>query len=671
LTLSNWYDKDRYACRQAQGKRKRSGTLNEPEIQINPAVSVAEVQLPDGFELLGILGAGAHSNVYKATFRLMERTVALKVIKSDGSDDMQKQIARMQREAKALAKLSHENIVQIYQVGLTPDGHPFLACEYLEGVTLKDWLSSHKTLSRQEVIDIFPQILDAMQFAHENGLIHRDIKPSNIMLLQEKGSRCFRAKLLDFGIARDLELPGSAGITATSALSGSPAYMSPEQCRAEKLDLRSDLYSLACVLYECIFGEPPFSGESAFAVLYKHVHENLEAESLQKKAGAFGLAALLKKALAKDANTRPQSAAAFKAELIESLAKSSSGQSLVLKAAVTVLLAVLLCWVACRTAPEHKSIPEKDDAVPQTGSNKSKASVEHRLTGMYRSYNDGPEGDTKEKLDELEELLPLTSGKKALRFAALYLKSGLLSEAQSRRKALEEALELCKNAEGGECFEAGYCYYGLASLEKECLRYNEERNLLRKAVSFIGLSQEGSVAKHLEIPEPIEHILNAGFQGTLLISLGRNSEHLNDYNAALDYYLTAEKLTRRSEPSAAASLILKQAGVLKQLGQTQRADQLAKELLFSVVRQSHGNPSVDVRQDIAFLNIARWYYHQREIAACRETLETGLATVRKDMPKVSLQKLHLAKIAELKAALSELNAAQKVASWDAQPEPED
>ena len=275
-----------------------------------------DAQLPADFTIIEKIGEGGHGEVYKALFKMLDRVVAVKIIKSDGSDDMHKQIERIQREAKVLAKLNHLNIVKIFQVGICTDGKPFLVCEYLEGKTLDKILAETKILSKDRILSIFPQILNALQYAHDSKLIHRDIKPSNIMLIEDTETNTITAKLLDFGIAREIELASetSPGLTQTSLLSGTPVYMSPEQCQGKRLDWRSDLYSVACILFECIYGTVPFTGEGSLAVQYKQIHEDPARISHLVHESNSKLKDFFIQSLAKAPEKRPQSADSFKWE---------------------------------------------------------------------------------------------------------------------------------------------------------------------------------------------------------------------------------------------------------------------------------------------------------------------------------------------------------------------
>lgn len=138
-------------------------------------------QIPSDYSVMEFLGEGAHGIVLKARQKTLQQLVALKVIKTDGSTDMQKQIVRMQNEAKVLARLNHQNIVKVYQMGACSDGTPFLVCEYIEGITLAQMLASEEILSPRKILEIFSQILDALECAHSNGLLHRDLKPGNVI----------------------------------------------------------------------------------------------------------------------------------------------------------------------------------------------------------------------------------------------------------------------------------------------------------------------------------------------------------------------------------------------------------------------------------------------------------------------------------------------------------
>lgn len=213
------------------------------------------------YEIIGEIGQGAMGVVYKATDPLIDRIVAIKTITlSLALDEREEYEARFYQEAKAAGRLSHPNIVTIYDVGRSGDV-AYIAMEFLQGRELRDILNDKQLLPVDQVIDIVTQVAMGLDYAHEHGIVHRDIKPSNIMV-----SRDAHVKITDFGIAR----MASAGVrTQTGMVLGSPKYMSPEQVMGKQTDQRSDIFSLGVMLYEMLTGQPPFMGENVNAIMYQ------------------------------------------------------------------------------------------------------------------------------------------------------------------------------------------------------------------------------------------------------------------------------------------------------------------------------------------------------------------------------------------------------------------
>lgn len=226
------------------------------------------------FEILSLVGSGGMGNVYKAVQQPVGRHVALKVLHSEKMRN-QSSVKRFEQEAKAASVLSHANIVGFFDYGLTEDNVPYIVMDFVEGKSIDETIRDEGVMHVERCISLFSQACDALEHAHQKGIIHRDIKPSNLMLTRrEDGSET--VKILDFGIAKLLpngDDSNRANLTQTGELFGSPQYMSPEQCAGSELDARSDMYSLGCVMYEALMGQPPLRGNSLVDTIYKHTNE--------------------------------------------------------------------------------------------------------------------------------------------------------------------------------------------------------------------------------------------------------------------------------------------------------------------------------------------------------------------------------------------------------------
>lgn len=255
------------------------------------------------------IGGGGMAVVYKAEDRLLQRPVTVKVLRSEFASD-EEFIARFHREARAVASLSHPNIVNVYDVGQDGETH-YLVMEYVDGEDLKTLLRREGRLDPATAVAITRQVCDALEHAHRHNIIHRDVKPHNI-LLTEAG----RAKLTDFGIAR--EATGTT-LAVTRNLMGSVHYFSPEQARGEPADARSDIYSLGVVLYEMLTGAVPFNGANPVAVAVKHVQETPPSLRSKNPGISPALERVVLKAMAKDPTARYQDAAELARELAAAL----------------------------------------------------------------------------------------------------------------------------------------------------------------------------------------------------------------------------------------------------------------------------------------------------------------------------------------------------------------
>lgn len=220
-------------------------------------------KLDGRYEITELIGVGGMADVYKAQDIMEDRPVAVKILKPEFSGD-EEFLRRFRNESKAIAVLSHPNIVKIYDVGFT-DEIQFIVMEYIDGITLKEFIEQQGVLKWKDALHFITQILRALQHAHDKGIVHRDIKPQNIMLFTDG-----TIKVMDFGIARFSRIDGK---TLSDKAIGSVHYISPEQAQGEMTDERSDIYSVGVMLYEMLTGRKPFDGDTAVNVALKHMQE--------------------------------------------------------------------------------------------------------------------------------------------------------------------------------------------------------------------------------------------------------------------------------------------------------------------------------------------------------------------------------------------------------------
>lgn len=257
------------------------------------------------------IGEGGMANVYLANDSILDRKVAIKVLRGDLSSD-DKFIRRFQREALSVSNLSHPNIVEVYDVG-EEDGEYYIVMEYIDGKTLKQLLKKRDSLTLTEVIDIMTQLTDGIAHAHESYIIHRDIKPQNIMI-EDDG----KVKITDFGIAMALN---ATQLTQTNSVMGSVHYLPPEQASGKAATVKSDIYSLGILMYELLTGTVPFRGDNAVEIALKHMKDKIPSIRKQNPSIPQSVENILLKAAAKNPRNRYESAKDMHEDLLNCLSE--------------------------------------------------------------------------------------------------------------------------------------------------------------------------------------------------------------------------------------------------------------------------------------------------------------------------------------------------------------
>jgi len=269
--------------------------------------NMAGTILDDKYRLEQKIGEGGMGKVYRATHIHMDHIVAVKVLHPHLSVD-RTAMERLRREARAVAQIGHPNAVAVTDFGITRDsGIAYMVMEFLEGIELRDRIKQRKRLDYEEAFLVVYQTCAALQAAHLKGIIHRDLKPDNIWLVKTDDGMD-RVKVIDFGIAKHSTSLNTGNLTQQGMIVGTPYYMSPEQCRGEELDSRSDIYSMGVILYEMLTGEVPFRAPTPVGVVLKHAHEMPKPLRALRGEIPAPVEDVVLRALRKERDERPESA---------------------------------------------------------------------------------------------------------------------------------------------------------------------------------------------------------------------------------------------------------------------------------------------------------------------------------------------------------------------------
>ncbi len=280
-------------------------------------------ELARQYEFLSVIASGGMGTIYEARHVVLNQRVSIKMMQKERLDE--KNVKRFKQEAEALAALEHPNIIHVRDYGLTENGQPYMVLDYVEGMSMSQMIQSRGPIPTAFAIEFFIQIADALDHAHERGVLHQDLKPNNIMIC-EPGKTAPYAKLIDFGIAKIINGEATpAGLTNTGDILGSPAYMSPEQANGRAVDSRTDIYSLGCVMFEALTGTTPFKGTTALEVI-AHKMNTKAPTIVEQSVSEFprGLDQIVAKCLEKEPIKRFQSMGQLREELLDVLMNSGA-----------------------------------------------------------------------------------------------------------------------------------------------------------------------------------------------------------------------------------------------------------------------------------------------------------------------------------------------------------
>ncbi|MSP92328.1 MAG: serine/threonine protein kinase [Myxococcales bacterium] len=285
-------------------------------VRFDPRVLLRPGDVVSGrYEIIDTIGKGGYGSIFGARHTATGQEIALKVMRSDFDGESDQQVRRFFREARVTAALQHPNTVRVFDVGQTPGGAFYIAMERLHGpsleAVLQERLEAGNVMTEAETIDVIAPVLRSLQEAHAHGLVHRDMKPANIVLA-DFGDGDRTVKVVDFGVA----WTGGSALTTTGMAVGTPAYMSPEQCEARDVDGRSDLYSLAIVMYRCLAGDVPFPFDNSVAIMQAHLDSPVpDVRRAARTPVNDAVVATLTRALQKDPEDRWQDARSMREAL--------------------------------------------------------------------------------------------------------------------------------------------------------------------------------------------------------------------------------------------------------------------------------------------------------------------------------------------------------------------
>ncbi|MBX9571053.1 MAG: protein kinase [Candidatus Obscuribacterales bacterium] len=438
------------------------------------------------YELTDIIAKTSWSTVFSGRDKLLDRKIAIKVLTQGGQAD-EKISNRFHNEAKSISVLDHPNIVKIFAYGWDTAAGPYIAMEFLSGQTLSVVLKEEKLFNAKKFEDTFIPVLDALCFAHEKKIVHRDIKPENIIITDE-GS----IKVLDFGISKPISQNQSQ--TVTSGLLGTPLYMSPEQCEGKDITSSTDIYSLACTMYETLSGRPPFFGESPAQTMYAHLHKTaprlIDISSHRKVP--VRLAEVIMQGLSKKPSKRPESMEKFRAQIQAALTgrallqrNTKAKRLLKLLYIVGILLLITVALLSLKAREQYvarqKKLIMEGGTSPFRQSDVKRAKVDSILSSIVLKAADlrkhGKNQEVVDLLSSNESLVSLSDSKKA-KFMFYYF----LAQCNASLDKKENSIEYCKRSLECRGLEKELYYLQMADILAEQLTRSEQLAKAEEAI---------------------------------------------------------------------------------------------------------------------------------------------------------------------------------------------
>lgn len=338
------------------------------------------------YRLLRLLGKGSFGPVYLAKDVYLARDVAIKIVSATEDSAAAE---RLKREFSVLSRINHPNIVRVYDFGILEDGNVFLVSEYIEGQSLNQILNAKEVLSQRDALVICKAIADGLSAAHSANIIHRDLKPSNVMVPEDQSGRHFElSRLIDFGVLGQLLRKPEGEFTQAGMIFGTFYYMSPEQIRGEPQSVATDLYGLGSLLYEMLFGQPPFKTNNLASTMYKILNEEV---AISETEVSVGIRSLLLNLLSKNPKIRPQSAKVV-AEQIQRILENNDSLSLDTEVALHLPSAEPPTWAPSPAEYSHPAIraqrelPKEPSVEPTISSPLPTSSSALRTSGFRKVW---------------------------------------------------------------------------------------------------------------------------------------------------------------------------------------------------------------------------------------------------------------------------------------------